>query len=85
MENTATFPRPRLSHRQSYLLLTACTTPFPFDRLCGQSSGALRAMNEFFRTAGMRPLGKVVCAGTKGRTCLPPHVEARIRRRWRKI
>lgn len=53
MEETAAFPRPRLSHSQSYVLLTACNTPAPFAWMFGQSRGALRNMSEFFRTSGM--------------------------------
>ena len=83
MEETAAFPRPRLSRDQEYLLLTACNTPFPFSRLCGQSGGALRAMDEFFRTGGMRRLGAVVFPGAKGRAALPPGVAKRIERYWR--
>lgn len=83
MEETAAFPRPRLSARQSYLLLTACNTPFPFSRLCGQSRGSLRAMREFFSTAGMRRLGAVTFAGANGRSALPASVVRRIERFWR--
>lgn len=82
MEETAAgIPKGRLSPQQKYLLLTACTTPFPFDRLCGQSSGALRAMNEFFKTAGMRPMGSFVFAGSKGRQ-VPEKLLTRIRNVW---
>lgn len=78
MEETAAFPRPRLSHNQKYLLLTACNTPFPFSCLCGQSNGALRAMNEFFRTSGMKRLGQVTFHGAKGSARLPEHVKKKI-------
>ncbi len=82
MEETKTFPKPRLSPRQHYLLLTACNTPAPFDYLCGQSRGAIRAMEEFFHTAGMKRMGRVVFAGAHGRGALPPSLERRIRRFW---
>lgn len=82
MEDTNTFPRPRLSSSQRYLLLTACNTPFPFSWLCGQSRGALRAMDEFFRTSGMKCLGKVTFAGAKGRSQLPAPVIRKIERLW---
>ncbi len=82
MEETKTFPKPRLSPRQHYLLLTACNTPAPFDYLCGQSRGAIRAMEEFFHTAGMKRMGRVVFAGAHGRRALPPSLERRIRRFW---
>lgn len=82
MEETKTFPKPRLSPRQQYLLLTACNTPAPFDYLCGQSRGAIRAMEEFFYTAGMRRMGRVVFAGAQGRGELPPSLERKICRFW---
>lgn len=65
MEETDKFPKPRLSSKQKYLLLTACNTPFPFSFLCGQSSGAIRSMKEFFKTAGMTYSGKIVLTNTK--------------------
>lgn len=80
MEETAAFPRPRLSGKQEYLLLTACNTPFPFSRLCGQSSGALRAMNEFFKTSGMKRLGQVTFSNAKGRAELPLRITRKIER-----
>lgn len=80
-ERAGGVPKGRLSPKQKYLLLTACTTPFPFDRLCGQSGGALRAMREFFKTAGMRPMGTFVFAGSKGRQ-VSERLLAKIRNVW---
>lgn len=64
MEKTATFPKPRLKGKQ-YLILTSCHTPAPFCWLFGQSRGLIRNCEEFFKTAGMKPLGKVVYANPK--------------------
>lgn len=80
MEETKTFPKPKFSPHQKYLLLTSCNTPSPFSWLCGQSRGSLRAMEEFFRTSGMKPMGKIVCSGAKGKKTLSPQMEKRIRR-----
>lgn len=63
MEETATFPKPRLSGKE-YVLLTACNTPMPFAYIFGQSAGAVRAMKEFFRTGGMKCKGIAVCGNT---------------------
>lgn len=63
MEETATFPKPRLSGKK-YILLTACNTPAPFSWIFGQSRGAIRCMDEFFRTAGMECVGKAVATNT---------------------
>lgn len=70
MEETSTFPKPRLKGR-SYMLLTACNTPSPFSWIFGQSRGAIRSMDEFFKTAGMKPVGKIVCAGAANKKELP--------------
>ena len=61
-----------------YLLLTACNTPYPFSWIFGQSRGAIRAMNEFFKTSGMKKLGTVAFAGAKGRSHLPAGIQKRI-------
>lgn len=65
MEETKTFPRPRLSRSQKYFLITSCNTPSPFSWLFGQSRGSIRAMREFFKTAGMSFGGKYVYTNAK--------------------
>lgn len=82
LEETATFPRPRLSVRREYLLLTACNAPFPFSWLGGQSRGALRAMDAFFKAAGMKRLGCVVFSGARGEAALPVKVVRKIACFW---
>lgn len=82
MGETGTFPEPRLSGKR-YLLLTACNTPAPFSWLFNQSRGAVSRMEEFFKTAGMKPMEKFVCAGAGGRKALPERLARRIERCWR--
>lgn len=82
MEDTPRFPKPRLSPNQRYLLLTACNTPYPFSWICGQSRGAIRAMDEFFKTSGMRCMGKITFSGAKGSAKLPASVTRKIQRCW---
>ena len=79
IEETVTFPKPRLRGKQ-YMLLTSCNTPAPFSWLFGQSTKALRSMEEFFKTAGMKPIGKIVCSGTAAKKELPEHLFEKI---WR--
>lgn len=83
MGEARAIPRPRLSRSQEYLLLTACNTPFPFSWICGQSRGALRAMDEFFRTSGMKRLGRMAFAGAGGRPQLPAGITRKIGRFWK--
>lgn len=79
-DNNSTIPKPRLSAGQKYLLLTTCNTPFPFDRLGGQSSGCIKAMKEVFHISGMKCMGTVVYAGTRGKTEIPPKVVKQLKR-----
>lgn len=82
MEETKTFPKPRLSGKK-YIFLTACNTPFPFSWLFGQSRGAVRAVKEVFQTAGMSSGGTFVCANTGKSKKLPGTLERGIQRRFR--
>lgn len=79
MEETTGVPKPRLSGRQKYILLTACNTAAPFCFLFGQSTGALGRMKEFFRTAGMKYAGKCVWAG-RDKKMIPLHIKRKIER-----
>lgn len=79
MEDTATFPKPRLKGKK-YVILTACKTPAPFSWIFGQSRGAIRCMDEFFKTAGMKPAGKVVCSNTANKRTLSKANQRRIER-----
>lgn len=79
-DNGGMIPKPMLSKKQEYILFTACNTPAPFDRLDGQSTGCLRAMREVMHISGMTCAGKVVFAGTKGKTELPQSVQHKIAR-----
>ncbi len=83
MDDTRTLPAPRLSKNQKYLLLTSCNTPFPFSRWFGQSSGCLRAMEEFFKYAGMKRMGKISCDGVKTKKELPQSLAMRIGGYWK--
>lgn len=79
MEETDTFPKPRLRGKQ-YMILTSCNTPAPFSWIFGQSRGAIRSMDEFFKTAGMKSAGKVVCTNAKNKKELPKRTMKKIER-----
>ncbi len=79
MEETNTFPKPRLRGKQ-YMILTSCNTPAPFAWIFGQSRGAIRNMDEFFRTAGMKTIGNVVCTNAKVKKKLPKKTVKKIER-----
>ena len=46
-------------------IITACTTPWPFNFIAAESRGAVRAVREVLHYGGYRIIGKVVKAGTK--------------------
>lgn len=65
MEETDRFPKPRLQGKK-YILITACHTPLVFAKLCGQTGGAIRATKEFFKTAGVKRIGTIICTNSDG-------------------
>lgn len=77
-ESARGFPRGRLRSRRA-IVVTACTTPFPFDRIFGQSSGAQRAVKEILRTAGMS-VRSIRIAGTRGGSRCPARAVSRLER-----
>lgn len=77
-DNHSAAPKPKLSPKQQYILLATCNTPFPFDRLAGQSSGCIKNMHEFFHVSGMKCKGKVVFAGTRGKETVPGHIVKKV-------
>ncbi len=79
IEAANTFFKPRLRGKQ-YIILTSCNTPAPFSWILGQSRGAIRSIDKFFKTAGMKPIGKVVCANAKNKKELPRQTIKKIER-----
>lgn len=75
-ESPRGIPQPRLSGRRA-IVIAACTTPWPFNILCGQSRGAVRSVCEVLRTAGMKVLS-IEIAGTRR---MDGHLPERFARR----
>lgn len=46
-------------------IVTACTTPFPFNIICRQSSGVFSSIGEILKSAGIKITAKICAAGTK--------------------
>ena len=63
-ESKKGIPTPRQKGKKA-VIVTACTTPFPFNFILPQSRGAVRAVKEVLRTGGYRIKGVVVKPGTK--------------------
>lgn len=63
-ESPLGIPKPLLKGKKG-ILITACTTPFPFDRLCGQTTGIKRAVREIFKSSGVRLVKVISKPGTR--------------------
>lgn len=75
-ETKSGVPRACLKGKQGIVVAT-CTTPFPFNRLFGQSAGAVKAVKEILRTGGLR-VSSVQIGGTKGMKDIPPRYVDRL-------
>ena len=78
MEETSTFPKPRLLGKR-YMLFTACNTPMPFARIFGQTTGLIKAVREYFKTSGIKSMGIVICNNTSKITKIPDSKLKKIR------
>jgi len=64
------FPIPRQKGK-SAAIVTACTTPWPFNFIAAESRGAIRAVREVLHYGGYKIIGKVVRPGTKKKPEIP--------------
>lgn len=71
-ESKLGIPKPLHKGKDAYII-TSCTTPFPFNFFCRQTSGMVAALKEILGTAGFKIRGKVVIPGTKAIKGLPAH------------
>lgn len=49
------------------IIVTSCTTPFPFNYICGQSTGTVRAVREVLKSSGFKVIKKINLSNTKKR------------------
>lgn len=56
------------------VIVTACTTPWPFNFIAAESRGAIRAVHEVLHYGGYRIVGKIVKPGTKKKPTIPQHL-----------
>ena len=73
------FPRPHHKGKRA-IIVTTCTTPWPFNILFRQSGGTVRALREILRYSGFRIVGTVQRGGTKAAPVLPQRVLRRCAR-----
>lgn len=79
MRDTPRFPEPLMKGKKCVLLST-CTTPWPWNIWFKQSRGAIRAMREICRYSSL----KVVTTIERGGTAMRPQLSERDRQKCRK-
>ena len=79
MRDTPRFPEPLMKGKKCVLLST-CTTPWPWNIWFKQSRGAIRAMREICHYSGL----KVVTTIERGGTAMRPQLSERDRQKCRK-
>jgi multimeric flavodoxin WrbA len=64
------FPIP-LQKGKKAVVVTACTTIWPFSWICRETTGALHAMTEILSYSGYKVVGKMVLSGTRKKKDVP--------------
>lgn len=77
-ENKFAMPMPLCKGKRAFIV-TACTTPFPFNVLCRQTSGAERALSEILGWSGFKVKTLASVPGTKGRKEIPARAVQKAR------
>lgn len=67
------------------VLVTSCTTPFPFNVLAKQSTKAINAMKEILCYSGFKIQSKIVLPGTKSMKDLPEKIQKKCQKVGRKL
>ena len=65
-ESKTGIPKP-LHKGKKAVIVTSCTTPFPFNYICGQSTGAVKAVKEILKSSGFKIIRKVNISNTKNK------------------
>ena len=71
-------PIPRQKGKPA-VMVTACSTPWPFNFIAAESRGALHAIKEVLHYGGYKIKGKLVKPGSKSHPDLSPQLLARAR------
>ena len=79
MRDTPRFPEPLMKGKKC-ILLSTCTTPWPWNILFKQSRGAIRAMSEICRYSGF----KIVATIERGGTVMHPELSEKDKQKCRK-
>jgi putative NADPH-quinone reductase len=69
-ESPKGMPQPRQKGKRA-AIVTACTTPWPFNFILPESRGAIRAVKEVLHYGGYKLVGTITKPGTKKSTGIP--------------
>jgi multimeric flavodoxin WrbA len=69
-EKPSGMPIPRQKGKPA-VIVTACSTPWPFNFIAAESRGAIRAIREVLHCGGYKVLGTVVKPGSKSKPEIP--------------
>jgi hypothetical protein len=83
-ESPKGIPVPRQKGRGA-VVVTACTTPWPFNFILPESRGALRAVGEVLHYGGYKVVGTLTKPGTKKSKAISPSLTAKARRLGEKL
>ncbi|MBN2279132.1 MAG: flavodoxin family protein [Candidatus Marinimicrobia bacterium] len=78
-ENKNGFPIPRQKGKKA-IIVTACTTPWPFNFILAESRGAIRALKEILHYGGYKIIGKIVKPNTKKHSEINFYLKKKIER-----
>ena len=83
-ETSVGFPKP-LHKGKRAVIVSTCTTPWPFNLLFHQSDGAVRAVKEVLKWSGFTICSTIQKGGTRKRPELTVREEGKCRRASRRL
>ena len=83
-ESPKGIPVPRQKGKRA-AIVTACTTPWPFNFIFPESRGAIRAVKEVLRYGGYKTVGTITRPGTKSSVQISPSMLAKAGRIGKKL
>lgn len=83
-ESPRGIPEPRQKGKRA-VIVTACTTPWPFNFILAESRGAIRAVKEVLHYGGYKIVGTLTMPGTKKTREIPASLKEKARRLGMKL
>ena len=83
-ESVTGMPEPRQKGKRA-MVVTACTTPWPFNFILPESRGAIRSVREVLHYGGYKIVGTVTKSGTKKSKEISPSLSAKAKRLGEKL